>query len=118
MASLRTAATAKKYEDFLAAGGAKDACPLCEKAAVHEFTYWRILENDFPYDLFAAKHHMLVPRRHTTGAALTAGELAELADIKTDYVNERYEWLMEATPKNQSLPEHFHLHLIVPKALE
>jgi hypothetical protein len=58
---------------------------------------------------------MLVPIRHTTEADLTVNEIMELAGIKSQIIAEEYDWIIEPTPKNKSIPDHFHLHLIVGK---
>ena len=60
---------------------------------------------------------MLMPLRHTTEEELTEAELAELYQLKQTVLNTDYNFLMECLPKAKSIPEHHHLHLIVPKTV-
>ncbi len=89
---------------------------LCEKQALKEFRYWKVTDNSFPYDLIAKAHHMLVPVRHVSESELSEDELSELKEIKYTYANTEYDYLIEATSKNKSIPTHHHLHLIVGKS--
>lgn len=114
MGSLRTPETEERYRNEIEKGGL-EKCALCTKESLHEFTHWRTLKNDFPYDRFAQRHDMIVPIRHVTGAELSSEELAELEVIKKEYIDPNYEWVMEATHRKKSIPGHFHLHLIVTK---
>ena len=90
-------------------------CPLCSGEALTTFVHWKIMKNAFPYDGIARVHDMLVPLRHITEAELTKEQHQELFDIKHTYLNEKYEYIMEATNSVKSIPGHFHLHLIVTK---
>ena len=115
MPSLRTPEGKKKYQDYLKAVPAGHVCSLCGKEAVKHFTYWKITENSFPYDLIAKTHHMITSLRHAAEHELSAEELRELKEIRSSYINSEYDYIIEATPKNKSIPDHFHLHLIVGK---
>lgn len=90
-------------------------CPLCAKEILHTFTYWHIIPNSYPYDNIAEVHHMLIPKRHTVESRLTPNELQELVSIKESHIHTVYEYIMEATHSCKSVPNHFHLHLIVEK---
>jgi len=59
---------------------------------------------------------MLIPNRHVSEGNLTKEESQELQDIKGSYINTEYDWIIEPTHKNKSIPGHFHLHLIVGKS--
>lgn len=115
MPSLRTPEGKRAYQEYMATMPATDACALCEKPALRAYKHWKIIDNSFPYDLIAKDHHMLVPLRHVTEADLTIDEIMELAGIKNHHLEEDYDWIIEATLKNKSIPSHFHLHLIVGK---
>lgn len=115
MASLRTAEGKKKYMEYLITHPQGDVCDLCEKEAIQKFERWKIVENSFPYDQIAETHHMLATIRHTDEQGLSSGELDELKIIKITFVNDNYDWVIEATTKNKSIPGHFHQHLIVAK---
>ena len=115
MKTLRTIETEKKYAGFLKVGDSVRTCALCAKKSKKEFTSWRIVKNNFPYDLIAQDHDMLIPRRHVTEDTLTSEEKNELLIIKRDILVADYDWLIEPTSKHKSIPDHFHLHLIVGK---
>ena len=115
MPSLRTLEGKKKYQEYLKNTAASGVCSLCGKDALKVFAHWRIVDNSFPYDQIAKVHEMLVPNRHCTEPELTEEELGELRQIKAEFVNSNYDWILEATTKNKSVPGHFHLHLLVGK---
>ena len=123
---MRTKETEAKYAEWKLQRGLERGCPLCIEApfngfiycaTVKNFTHWKIVVNDFPYDKIVEKHHMLVPLRHVAEGGLTAEERKELFDLKPTYLNDEYQFIIEATHKTKSVPEHFHLHLIVAKEL-
>lgn len=115
MPSLRTKETAELYKQAIAEGALNGPCVLCAKKPLQEFELWKIVQNDFPYDLIAKTHHMIVPKRHATEKELTPEEWSEFSKIKDEYLHPNYEYLMEAAHKMKSVPAHFHWHLIVPK---
>jgi hypothetical protein len=113
--TLRTLETEASYRAYRASLPADAPCPLCEKApATTQFTYWKIAENTFPYDRIAGTHDMLLPLRHVMEGELTEDELPELAEIKDNSISE-YNWILESTHTNKSIPSHFHLHLMKGK---
>jgi len=116
MVLLRTETMMTRYREHqkLHSGG---GCALCHKEALRSFKKWKILDNDFPYDLITSEHHMLVPIRHVTELELDSDELKELSEIKTKLFEEHYDFVMEASTKNKSIPSHFHLHLVVIKQM-
>jgi hypothetical protein len=117
MVSLRTKETEAAYAQWRNGGGLTQGCPLCRNEPLRLFTHWKVIVNDFPYDKVAEKHHMLVPLRHVAEGELTAEEKKELFDLKPTYLNDEYQFIIEATHKTKSVPEHFHLHLIIIKEL-
>ncbi len=91
-------------------------CSLCTKdKSIKKFKHWRIVENRFPYDLIAKTHHIIISSRHVVYDKLNKAEKKELDLIKSTYIQIKYQMFMEATKKRQSVPEHFHIHLIVFK---
>lgn len=113
--TLRTKQVQQAYTDAVALGVLKQGCVLCKKDALKTFEHWKIVENDFPYDIIAETHHMIVPLRHMISAGLTGEEWGELQKIKKEYITSTYQFMVESTHANQSVPEHFHVHLIVVK---
>jgi len=115
MVTLRTQEMESKYQEHKRAEWPTGFCPLCEKESKKDFGFWKVVENSFPYDQIAKIHHLLLPLRHVTGKELRAEELEELSMIRDSFVNAGYDWVIEPTEKNKSLPDHFHLHLIIGK---
>jgi hypothetical protein len=115
MAILRSEEVTRKYREHLAEKVCKGECELCLKTSIERFSLWKIVTNDFPYDKVAQTHHMLTPFRHILESQLTEAELDELQNIKKGCINTHYDYLLENTWREQSIPNHFHLHLIVTK---
>lgn len=114
--SLRSAEQWTRYEKHKAAGGLGDGCPLCaEPKNLKVFEHWRLVHAEFPYDKIAKVHDMIIPKRHVAEEGLSPEEKRELAQIKEEYINENYDFIIEAAQKNKSIPAHFHLHLIIPR---
>ena len=115
MPSLRTLEGKKKFQDYKKSIISSDRCVLCDKPVLKGFKYWQIVKNDFPYDQVAEIHHMFVPIRHVVVDGLNEAELGEMRTIREGYINDNYDYMIEATHKNKSVPDHFHLHLILAK---
>lgn len=115
MVRLRTQESEEKYKKLIAAGYLTGGCKLCEASSLRDFEYWRIIRNDFPYDLIAQVHDMIVPKRHVKENDLSEEEGKEYGEIKATYIESNYEFILEPTLKLKTIPEHFHLHLIVAK---
>jgi hypothetical protein len=113
MPSLRSPEMKQRYKDHIALHPTSAGCPLCTKPALKTFQYWKITVNDFPYDLIAKEHHMIMPLRHVIESELTAEETKEFNSIKKELLNSEYHYIIEATSKRKSIPEHFHLHIII-----
>lgn len=112
--NLRTTESHARYRAYIDAGGLQNSCALCTKSAKQTFSHWKIIPNDFPYDLIAEAHDMIVPIRHVTEQEITPEEWREYQEIKTGVLQD-YDYLIEATSKTKSIPAHFHIHLIVGK---
>jgi diadenosine tetraphosphate (Ap4A) HIT family hydrolase len=85
---------------------------------VQEFDNWVLINNAFPFDKIADKHHLLIPRRvfaHLYEA--NTEELRELDEIKAKLAPD-YDFVMENFPRNRSVATHFHLHFVVLKQAE
>jgi hypothetical protein len=108
----RSPETEKRYRAFLATVP-EDMCLLCRKPSKREFTHWRIVENSFPYDRIARVHDMLLPKEHKAEHELSHEEWLEYNTLKHGIVDENYQFILEATSSNKSVPKHFHVHLTV-----
>ncbi len=116
MPSLRTPEGKKRYQEYMQSAPMNEECTLCKKPAIQEYKYWKITENRFPYDLIAETHTMIMPIRHVTEMDLTHEEKGEFLALKMNTLAEVYDYIIEPTSKNKSIPGHFHLHLIVGKS--
>ena len=115
MGDLRSEAMAQKYKSDIDAGMFNHGCVLCTLEPIQQFRFWKLVTNKYPYDKIAKKHDMIIPLRHTDLDGITAEEWEELSFLKSSFINENYEFLIEATPHRQSIPGHFHLHTIVSR---
>ena len=80
MGTLRTKKTYEKYLELRAEEAGENICGLCEEnMLVKEYTYWKILNNRFPYDNIAKINHMIIPKRHVTESKLTEEEKKEFS---------------------------------------
>ena len=113
--NFRTQATHDAYEAAKRAGHLRQGCRLCEAETLHAFTHWREIPNTFPYDAVAAKHTMLIPKRHVQENELTDAEKAELLTIKRNAYLSQYNYLLESIQATMSIPAHYHVHLIKAK---
>ncbi|MEX0672626.1 MAG: hypothetical protein WD175_01030 [Candidatus Paceibacterota bacterium] len=93
---------------------APEGCPLCKADPIKEYKYWKLIPNDFPYDVIAQEHCMLIPKDHT-------GFFKDLSEAaKSEYYAllkklDHFDSLFNNFQKNQTIPEHFHVHLITYK---
>jgi diadenosine tetraphosphate (Ap4A) HIT family hydrolase len=117
---LRTEETAANYAAHQAdvrarkeAGETFPPCPICAdtQSITQEYEYWVIMKNAFPYDRYFTKSDMLALKRHATEADMTPEERAELTKIKPELA-ETYDHILENLPKQQSIPGHYHVHLV------
>ena len=116
MGIFRTKRSDKKYRKLIAAGFLQNnGCKLCKEVIVKKFKHWKVIQNRFPWDRIAKVHHMIVPIRHVTFEKLNNAEKKEYQIIKESYLQKNYENISESTNKRKTIPEHFHLHLIVAK---
>jgi hypothetical protein len=111
---LRTRKTYNKYVKARVKGILDNGCRLCKIKPVKEFKYWKIIDNEYPWDLVAKIDHLILPKRHVVYEKLNKTEKKELNLIKETYL-EKYEIIAEATHRKKSIPDHFHQHLIILK---
>lgn len=107
----RTREMAEKYDAHMQTEVFKNTCVLCDREPLQAFTHWKIIANHFPYDKIASLHEMIVPYRHVTENELSDEEIAEFREIKGGYINDHYDYVLEAVGV-RSIPEHHHVHLV------
>jgi hypothetical protein len=118
MPGTRTKRMHERYQRYQKIHFRKGVCNLCDtikSPSLKEFKYWRIVKNLFPWDRIALVQDMIIPKRHTVYEKLTVKEKKELDRLKSGYINEKYVVIAEATHRKKSIPDHFHLHLIILK---
>ncbi len=103
------------YRTLLDKGLLEKGCPLCTRPSLKEFTHWKVVLNDFPYDRIADTHHMIIPRRHASEDEIMEEEWREYAAIKAGFISDTYEYIMESTHRRKTIPAHFHVHLLTIK---
>jgi hypothetical protein len=111
--TLRTPETLFKYEEQIKAG-TLPKCFFCSSKSLKEYKYWKVVENEFPYDEIASKSHIIAPKRHITEGGLTNKEIKEYKKIKME-AQEDYDVIIENSIKLKSIPMHHHLHLLTLK---
>lgn len=87
-------------------------CPMCDALTIEDWKYWKIIKNEYPYDLVAEKHDLLVLKEHTP--TISRNAWIELNESKYIFEFAPYEYhcIIENLPVRQSVPGHFHYHLI------
>jgi hypothetical protein len=116
--SLRSQETEARYRADIRDGILERGCKLCEKPALKQFAHWKIVINDYPYDSIAEVHDMIVSLRHVREDGLSSEELSEYKRIKEEHLMGTYQYILEATHGSQSIPSHYHLHLINARYVE
>jgi diadenosine tetraphosphate (Ap4A) HIT family hydrolase len=114
MGSLRTKEMYDRYKKFVVEHPT-NTCVLYAKEAITDFHFWKIVTNDFPYDFIADTHHILVSKQHVKESEITQEEWTEYYSIKSEYLQQNYEFFIETQQVKQGIPEHFHIHLITSK---
>lgn len=88
--------------------------------SMKEWQYWRIIENQFPYDTIASVHHILIPKREfQTVDEANEDETVEIADEIFDWIKKEshYDMILENLPHQQSQPQRLHYHLLKLKTV-
>ena len=113
--ALRKPETQDKYDKHKMTEAFMQKCVLCHASSLQDFRFWKIIKNDFPYDVITDVHHMLVPVRHSIEPDLTDEEREEFREIKNSYLEMHYGGMYENMHGGQTIPAHMHIHLFVFK---
>ena len=115
MQDLRSRRTYEKYLKYIekrTAGLIENTCRLCELEPIKDFKYWKIITNEYPWDMIAKTHHKITPKRHVIYGKLNKKEREEFDKIKESFIEKDYELIVEASTRKKSIPDHFHIHLM------
>lgn len=108
---LRTPQMLGRYRKHLKTNSGNIAFFLTNPS-ICEWKHWRLIKNDFPYDVLAKKHHILTPKRvFSEEVEMSGGERKELIRIKQE-LNDSYDTVFENFIHQRSFKNHYHLHLI------
>lgn len=109
---LRSKEILEKYKKRKEEDGALEMDLLSLKP-VRPFHFWLLVENEYPYDKIAEKHHLLVPRENVSDYhQLSWGAKQELTDVRRWANGMRYDVLMENMSHRRTIKQQFHMHLI------
>lgn len=88
--------------------------PLNKVYPLENYMHWKIIKNDFPYDVCYKVSHILLIRREGVSSwhELNQDEISELNRLKRTVLYERYDQIVENSPSRRSVPNIFHLHLL------
>lgn len=101
--------TQAAYNEVLRSGRTTS---FVEKPAIREFTFWKVINNEFPYDNIAGTHHMLVPKREVPQERfLNDEERREMVEVK-EMIGSEDDMFMECPNHARTVKGHMHIHLI------
>ena len=107
MFTLRKPESEKKYQEEKKS---VSVCPFCTEEAIHSWKNWSLVPNRYPYDLVANKHDLLILKAHRSEP--NKEELTEFEEIKKMKFTSEYHCLIENFAQRQSVPGHFHIHIL------
>lgn len=105
----RTKETEERYQKVLKERDETE-CFMCNNDPVYTWKRWKLFVNSFPYDEIAEKSMLLCLSDHRS--EIDSEDLVELKEIKKKKFMTEFSCLLENLPWNQSVPKHFHFHLI------
>ena len=81
---------------------------------LHEFEFWLIIQNNFPYDPVAGVNHMIFPKRKVVfdWKLIHQEEKDEFQKLRETFFRENYDVIYENLPSGQTKPGYFHIHLL------
>lgn len=108
---LRDSYMLNKYRKHIEKNGG-DMSFFFTSPSVKEWEHWRMIENDFPYNVLTKKHHMLTPKRlFANESEICDKERKELIEIKKEVVDD-YDAIIENFVHQRTFKNHYHLHFI------
>lgn len=111
---LRTEETAERYKNTIANRDKSlniNYLEDDEENVIEEYTYWKRMKNEFPYDRYFSKSDMLVLKRPVSEEEMTDEERQEYLKLKVK-LSDTYDSILDHLPKQRSIGGHCHFHLI------
>lgn len=89
-------------------------CAMCNLVHGESDQVWSIVANEYPYDAIAEKHDLLIPTHHAPHIEdFDEAELATLHLLLAKLEDSKeYDAVLWNFPNNQTVPGHFHIHLL------
>jgi hypothetical protein len=112
---LRSSETIARYKEKRRAMGDKIKEVDLESLPMVKFwEHWTLVENEFPYDLIAERHCLLVPtRKFLEDEEMTLEERQELFEIKKEFAKDKmFDAILENIKHNRTVPLHYHIHCL------
>ena len=111
--SLRTTKDELNYEKAKKKG---KSTPLIDEPRIREWQHWALINNSYPYTFAYKIHHLLIPKREVPETELNDEEHQELLLIYQELGREKiYDCRLVNFTKKQSIPHHYHIHLMAYK---
>lgn len=115
--TMRSSAITERYRANMGnTGNFQAECPLCRISECKDFPhlrYWRIVQNQYPYDKVAEKSWILMSRRCVPDwQALTVEEQREYHEFRLIGGDYGVNFFMWSTPITQSVRAHYHEHML------
>lgn len=115
--TMRERKTVQRYRDDMRnRPKPSEACALCAIPECDDFPhlkYWRVMRNQYPYDKVAETSWVLMPRRCVSEwGQLTSKERREYREFRLIAGDYGVNFFMWSTPVTQSVPTHYHEHLL------
>src|SRR3990167_6620001 len=108
--TLRKPESEAKYEK-----AKQSATSLAHIQPIHSWEYWKLIPNEYPYDLAFKTHHLLLPiEPKVKHQDLSYEEWCELQHILEYFVEPNYDLFLINTLKRRTV-ENYHIHLCVYK---
>ncbi len=116
--TMRTPETEQRYREAMIKRRAEGfvGCAICiipDDPSFPDLQHWRVVPNEYPYDKVAQKSWIMLPRRCVSlWALLTPDEQREYHEFRLIAGQYGVNFFMWSTPVTQSVPGHYHEHLL------
>lgn len=88
---------------------------LLDEEPIHDWQYWKLVENRYPHDKLVEVHHMAVLKREADVYMLDSAELQELWYEVLPWADKHYDFAKLNFASMRSINAIPHIHLCVYK---